>query len=157
MQKDLLFSIRLRRFEVKQTMLHYFCIFACIAFFLSGCSFADSSYSSSSPCRSSSRSSAGTSEEVQTTQSSYQEEVSSLTVIYVGSQEDSASFHQELVSISSRHGINDWGNNRGTFLAIGRGLKRAKVPKNSIQDLMFLNELKSLPYYGAIYSGFDGE
>jgi hypothetical protein len=126
-----------------------------VALYISGCSFADSSYSSSSPSRSSSRSSKGSQEKVQVTHNSYQEEVASLAVVYVGSQEDAASFQRELARISSRHGINDWGGDRETFLAIGRGLKRAKVPKNSIQYLSFLKELKSLPHYGAIHSGYD--
>ena len=131
-------------------------VYGIIALFLTGCSFADSSYSSASPSRSSRRSSKGSPEEVKVTQNSYQEEVASLAVVYVGSQEDSESFHRELARISTRHGVNDWGGDRGTFLAIGRGLKRANVPKNSIQYLSFLHELKSLPYYGAIFSGYDG-
>lgn len=129
------------------------CLFA--ALILSGCSFGHSSYSSSSPSRSSSRSSKGTPTKVQQTHSSYQEEVSSLAVVYAGSQQDAQSFHRELARISSRHGISDWGNDRGTFLAIGRGLKRANVAKSTIQYLSFLDDLKSLPYYGTIFSGYD--
>ena len=142
---------------MKDLKINSLLVVAIIALFLTGCSFADSSYSSSSPSRSSSKSSKGSPEKVQATHSSYQEEVASLAVLYSGSQKDGESFHRELARISSRHGVNDWGDDRGTFLAIGRGLKRAKVPKNSIQYLSFLNDLKSLPYYGAIFSGYDGK
>jgi len=142
---------------MKTVKLDYLLLIGVIALFLSSCSFGDSSYSSSSPSRSSSRSSKGSPEQVQKTHSSYQEEVSSLAVLYAGSQNDSQSFHRELARISARHGINDWGDYRGTFLAIGRGMKRANVAKSAIQHLSFLNDLKSLPYYGAIFSGYDGD
>ena len=142
---------------MKEYKLNSLLVFGIIALFLTGCSFADSSYSSSSPSRSSSRSSEGSPEEVKATNNSYLEEVASLAVVYAGSGEDAESFHRELARISNRHGVNDWGGDRATFLAIGRGLKRAKVPKNSIQYLSFLHELKSFPYYGAIFSGYDGK
>lgn len=143
---------------MKRGNLEFFlilCLFA--ALLLSGCSFGDSSYSSSSPSRSSSKSSKGTPEEVQKSHSRYQEEVSSLAVVYAGSQQDAQSFHRELARISGRNGINDWGNDRNTFLAIGRGFKRANVAKSEIQYFPFLSDLKSLPYYGAIFSGYDGK
>jgi hypothetical protein len=128
-----------------------------IAIFLAGCSFYHSSYSSSSPSRSSSRSSKGSPKEVKATHNSYQEEVASLAVIYVGSQGDSQKFHQELGQIAARHGIADWGSDRATFLAIGRGLKRANVPENSIQYLSFLHGIRALPLYGAVLAGYRGK
>ncbi len=142
---------------MKKDVLRTLLFFAFVAFFLSACSFSHSSYSSSSPSRSSSKSSEGSEEQVQETNNSYQEEVSSLAVIYVGSQGDSQGFHRELADISARHGINDWGNDRGTFLAIGRGLSRANVSQDSIQHLSFLHGIKALPLYGAVFAGYEGE
>jgi hypothetical protein len=142
---------------MKKYILANVLIFAFIAFFLSGCSFSDSSYSSSSPSRSSSKHTKGSAKQVETTHSSYQEEISSLAVIYVGSQGDSQNFHRDLSQISNRHGINDWGGDRKTFLAIGRGLKRANVPKDAIQYLSFLHDVKTLSYYNAIFDGYDAE
>ncbi|MEN8189731.1 MAG: putative lipoprotein [Thermodesulfobacteriota bacterium] len=132
-------------------------ILLCSLFVLSGCSFSDSSYSSSSPSRSSSQSSGGSVEQSQALGSSYREEVASLAVIYVGSQGTSQDFHRDLTQVSNRHGIIDWGNDQGTFLAIGQGIKRANVPVNSIQYLSFLHGIKSLPLYNSIYKGYNGQ
>ncbi len=128
-----------------------------LTFLLSACSFSDSSYSSSSPSRSSSGASAGGEEEVQQTSNKYQEEIATLTAIYVDTQGDARSFHRQISNISNRHGINSWGDNRGTFVAIGRGIQNAKVSQESIQHLSFLDDLRSMPLYGAVLSGYEGE
>ncbi len=122
---------------------------------LSGCSFSksskNSSKSSSSPSRSSS---GGDKEEVKKTSDSYQEDVAALAILYVGSSDSSLNFQRELSEISSRHGIVDWENNPGTFKAIGVGLKRARVSKDSLQTLPFLQGVSNSHHYSQILAGF---
>lgn len=128
-----------------------------VLFALSACSFADSSYSSSSPCRSSSRSSEGGEEEVAQTGNKYQDEIATLAAVYVDAQGDARSFHRQISNISGRFGVNDWGNNRGTFLAIGRGLRRAGVTQLSLEQLPCLDDIRNMPLYSAVLSGYHGE
>ena len=128
-----------------------------LLFLVSACSFSHSSHSSSSPSRSSSRSSGGGEEEVQQTSNKYQDEIATLATVYVDAQGDARSFHRQISNISGRFGINDWGNNRGTFLAIGRGLRRAGVTHQSLEQLPCLDEIRTMPLYSAVISGYEGE
>jgi len=101
----------------------------CLAIFLHGCSF---SYSS----KSSSKSSRGSSDSVSSIVSSpsnssktdekYQQEIQDYTHAYVKSSEaDYASFQKGLTDIADSHGVVDWEQDTITFIAIGRGLKKA--------------------------------
>lgn len=122
-----------------------------VGLLLGGCSFSrsskHSSKSSSSPCRSSS---AKSTESVAVTSSSYQEEVSSLAILYVGSFGSARDFNRELGQIAKSHGIADWKSNQKTYQAVGIGLKRAKVSRDDLPSLDFLNTLIGSPYYQEI-------
>lgn len=115
---------------------------------LSGCSFSTSSKhsfkSSTSPSRSSSKNST---KSVDTTSASYKEDVTSLTILYVGSVGSTRDFQRELSQISKTHGISTWENNPNTYDAIGVGLKKAKVAKSDTATLPFLEGLKDSKYY----------
>ncbi len=125
----------------------------CLVF--SGCSFSKSSKASSKSSSSPSRSSSGDGEKsVEETSSSYQEDVASLANLYVGSAGSAQNFQRELGEVSSRYGIVDWENNPGTFKAIGAGLKRAGVPKDSLQTLPFLQGISNSHLYSQILAGY---
>lgn len=129
----------------------------CLVF--TGCSFSTSSKTSSDSSSSPSRSSSGEGEEnaesVKKTSSSLQEDVETLTILYVGSAGSPQDFQRELDQTCSRHGIVDWGNSAATFEAIGAGLKRAGVSEDSIDVFPFIYELRSFPLYSHIPEGFN--
>ena len=102
-----------------------------ITILLYGCSF---SYSS----KSSSKSLQGSSDSVSSIASSpsksskkgekYQQEVLDYTHAYVKSSEaDYASFQKGLADIAANQGIVDWEQDPETYIAIGKGLKKAKL------------------------------
>ena len=99
--------------------------------FLQGCSI---SYSS----KGSSKSSKGSSNSVSSIVSSpsesskkgekYQQEILDYTYAYVNSSEaDYASFQKGLADIAARQGIVNWEDDPATYIAIGKGLKKAKL------------------------------
>lgn len=132
-------------------------------FVFSGCSFSTSSESIStsidgistsidgistsifSPSNSSSSSQGE--ETIKKTSNSFNDEVTALTILYVGSSDSTIDFQRELGQIASSHGINDWANSANTFKAIGDGLKRAKVSEETIASLPFLQGLKGSQHY----------
>ena len=128
-------------------------------------SFSHSSRSSSSPSRWLSASSrSGRSEKptekpgeasVRATQSSFQEEVSALAVLYAQSSGTADDFHREVGNAARRHGISFWEGVPATYQAIGRGLARAQVPKEAIPYLPFLQNLKTSEHYGLISSSYN--
>ncbi len=102
-----------------------------MALFLHGCSF---SYSS----KSSSKSSRGSSDSASSIVSSpfnssktgekYQQEIQDYTQAYVKSSDaDYASFQKGLTDIADSHGVVDWEEDTTTYIAIGKGLKKAGV------------------------------
>lgn len=133
---------------------------------VTACSFAASSRSSSSPCRSSSRSSRrapgpgpydrGPEAPMvsEPTADAFQEEISATTVLQLRANATAESFQREVGAIAGRHGVIDWQGDRRTFVAIGRGLKRAGVNYEAVPYLPFLQGLKNLRHYDAIGQGF---
>jgi len=92
-------------------------------------------------------------ESVEKVADSYQEDISTLSVIYVDSAGSARDFQRELGHISSGHGVIDWENNVATFKAIGRGLRFAQVSEDSINGLLFLQGLSGSPHYSEILAG----
>jgi hypothetical protein len=88
---------------------------------VSACSFSDSSESISksvsSPFKSSSDSS-GDSE------AAYREDVRDYTAAYIRSGGDFEGYERKIGSIAAKHGITDWELDKGTYLAIGQGLRK---------------------------------
>lgn len=126
-----------------------------VCLIISGCSFSRSSKHSSKSSSSPSRSSSGKSQKsVEKVSNSYQEDVAALSILYVGSAGSALDFQRELSEVSSKHGIVDWENNPGTFRAIGVGLKRARVSKDSLQTLPFLQGVSNSHHYSQILAGF---
>ena len=137
----------------KQLLLPVLLLLCC--FIASGCSFSNSSKhsfkSSSSPSRSSS---GGAEESASKTVSSLQEDIEALTILYVGSSGSSVNFQRELGQISAGHGVVDWESHPGVFTAIGEGVKRAGVAKESVAALPFLQGMTSSPLYPRIVAAY---
>ena len=118
----------------KPPLLPFAAAAMCAALLLSGCSFSKSSESSSgssksaldlasSPFKSSSESS-------QTKEEKYENDVADYTAEYVhSSQGDVATFRSRLSSLAERRGITNWESDHGTYVAIGRGLRKANLGK----------------------------
>jgi hypothetical protein len=132
----------------------------------SGCSFSESSKSFSkssksisksitSPSRWSSRSSKRDENSVDTTSSSYQDEVVALTVLYTKSGGTLQDFQRELSMVSNNHGIVDWENNIQIYKSIGIGLKQGGIPNKSIKTLPFLQTDIFYNHYSQILSGYN--
>lgn len=93
---------------------------------LSGCSFSHSSESISDSVGSLSDSSSDSSKSNK--EKKYQNEVSDYTMAYVKSSQADADYHSYLKGLSdiaAKAGINDWEKEPKTYIAIGRGLKKA--------------------------------
>lgn len=88
-----------------------------------GCSFSESSKSSSnivsSPFTSSSESSSP--------ENAYREQVQDFTGSYVKSGGDMSKLEQEIGKIAEQRGISDWESNQSTYIGIGKGLKAAGI------------------------------
>ncbi len=113
----------------KHHSVFYYLTVISLILFLHGCSF---SYSS----KSASRSSRGSSDSVSSIVSSpsnsskttkkYQQQIQDYTHAYVKSSEaDYASFQKGLTDIADNYGVVDWEQDSITYIAIGRGLKKA--------------------------------
>lgn len=130
-------------------------IFLSFCLCIGGCSFSksskQSSRSSSSPCRSSSAKQAADTAE---SSYSYHEEIAAMTTLYVGSAKSALEYQRDLSTISNKYGLVDWVSNPETYRAIGLGLKRAGVPRESIRSLPFLQNLNVAQYYPEITAGY---
>ncbi|MCK5191007.1 MAG: putative lipoprotein [Methylococcales bacterium] len=110
------------------TVFSYLAVIS-LSLFLHGCSF---SYSSESSSKSSGGSSDSASSIVSSPSNSskttekYQQEIQDYTHAYVKSSDaDYASFQKGLTDIAASHGVVDWEQDSITYVAIGRGLKKA--------------------------------
>jgi len=95
-----------------------------------GCSFSKSpaSTSDSSASMASSPSSSEDEEEL------YQDEIMNYTSSYLRvHQYDHYSFSRGVTEIATANGITSWEQDETTFIAIGRGLKEARLPNNVYQ------------------------
>jgi hypothetical protein len=98
-----------------------------------GCSFSESSKSSSdiisSPFTSSSDSLKGSS-------SSYGDQVREFTGSYVKSGGDMAKLQQEIGKIAAKSGISDWENTQATYVGMGQGLKAAGITQAQLEGYL---------------------
>lgn len=120
-----------------------------------GCSFSRSSRSSSKSSASSSRSSSGGGgPAVTATQAAFQEEIAALTVLHVGSNGTMDDFQRDVSAAASRNGIPYWELDERVFTAIGIGLERAGVPRESIPAVPFLEGVRNAQHFPAIGNAY---
>ena len=125
---------------------------------LAGCSISYSSGKSSDSSTSSSTSSSGGDESTKAAEevSHYMEEISAMTVLSVSQQKDSEEFQRRITDIAISHGITDWEKEDSTFIAMGKGLKRAGVEEESIATLPYVEMFSQSPKYSLILKGYKG-
>lgn len=98
--------------------------------FVGGCSFSDSSRSISDSIESSSDSSGSISDSSESNkEKKYENEVSDYTMAYVKSSKeaDYAAYQKGLSDIAAKRGIVNWDQEPKTYIAIGKGLKKAGI------------------------------
>ena len=102
---------------------------------LNGCSFSESSKSSSKSSSASSESSSKivsspftSSSESSKSEDDYQDEVMDYTSAYARSSDgDITSYRSGLSEIAAKNGVVNWEEDRDTYIAIGKGLKKANL------------------------------
>lgn len=96
---------------------------------VAGCSFSDSSRSISDSVESLSDSSGSSSESSKSDEKKYENEVSDYTMAYVKSSKeaDYAAYQKGLSDIAAKRGIVNWDQEPKTYMAIGKGLKKAGI------------------------------
>lgn len=87
-------------------------------------------------------------------ESFYEEDVAAMTVVYVSADKGSVSFQRQVTAIARQHGISNWEQDGGTFVGLGRGLRRAGVPKEAIAVLPFLEGIVSNEQYPQVLAGY---
>jgi hypothetical protein len=110
---------------------------------LQGCSFSYSSESSvktsASPFTSSSttfESSASSSKSSQNKKSRYEKSVSEYTTEFAQSgSNDSVAFYARVSQLAQEYGITGWDSDKGTYVAIGKGLAGAKLGQPQYETL----------------------
>ena len=117
------------------------CVLACFA--LAACSFSYSSKTLSKSSSSPSKSSSGDEKAEKEYQQTYDNEVMLFTDNMVHTQTSASDFVHGLARIAERHGISDWETLDKTYIAIGRGLKKAGLDKEKLYSLPLLSELMS--------------
>ena len=117
-----------------------------------GCSFSDSSISISESVGSSSESSASSLVSSDSSASSeaaglskekkaYRDDVANLTYSVSGSSMTARDFPNALARTASQFKISNWSQEKATFYGIGKGLKRAGIPKENITHQPFLSNI----------------
>jgi hypothetical protein len=103
-----------------------------------------------------STSSSGGSEEAQVlaTGTIYEEDIAAATVLYVGHDKESRVYQRRITAIARTHGISNWEQDESTFIAMGRGLRRAGVSEGSIGSLPFFRTIVGSPHYSRVISGY---
>ncbi|MEA1921521.1 MAG: putative lipoprotein [Pseudomonadota bacterium] len=121
---------------------------------LAGCSISYSSGKSSDSVTSSVSSGGGDSAKVDKEINNYTEEVVVVTDFYVSRTENSEEFQRHISDIAGNHGIADWENEDATFVAMGKGLKRAGVDEKNIASLPYFASIAKSPKYALLLKGY---
>jgi len=127
---------------------------------LAGCSISyssgKSSDSSTTSSDSSSASSGSESKQAESEVTRYMEDVSAMTVLYVSQKKNSDEFQRQITNIAINHNITDWEKENDTFIAMGRGLKRAGVNEDNIANVPYFNTISQSPNYSIVIEGYEG-
>jgi hypothetical protein len=109
-----------------------------------GCSFSDSSRSSAGSSESSSTSIGSLSASSvgkglsDKDKNNYSTDVANLTYSVAGSGMSATAFANALSRTAQKFHITNWAGEKATFTGIGKGLKKARVPKEQIANQPFL-------------------
>ena len=99
-------------------------------------------------------SSGGEEEKISATGSVYEEDVAAVTVLYVSRDKTTDEYQRQVTSIAKNHGISDWEQEQSTFIAMGRGLRRAGVSQGSIANLPYFRSMVDSSSYSDVIKGY---
>lgn len=117
----------------------------------SACSFSASSRSSSASSRSSSGSGG---EDLEASETGFQEEIAAIAVLYVGSHGTAEDFQRDITAAAKRNGIPYWELDERVFTSIGIGLERAGVKQETIPAVPFLQGVRGTAQFKAIGNAY---
>lgn len=149
------------------TKKHYLSLAMCCSFFMTqaGCSISYSLEKSSDSVSASldsltsitsisTSSSGGEEEKIEATGSLYEEDVAAATVLYVSREKSTDEYQRQVSSIARNHGVSDWEREETTFLAMGKGLRRARVSEDSISNLPYFRSIADGSNYSKVLKGY---
>ena len=90
----------------------------------------------------------------------YVNDIADLTYAYVSFaslQDDYESFQNRISEIATRHGIISWENNAKTYIAIGKGLKKAKLTGGRYETFKYLLAKSDYAKMQDIQKGYEAE
>ena len=91
---------------------------------------------------------------VEATSTVYQEDVAAVTVLYVSREKTTDDYQRQVSAIAKNHGISGWEQEKSTFLAMGKGLRRAGVSEESIPNLPFFSSIAGSTHYSSVITGY---
>ncbi len=109
---------------------------------------------SSTSSTSSSRSEGSEEQKIIETVTVYEEDIAAVTVLYVSREENNEQFQRKVANIARNHGITDWEREESTFLAMGKGLRRAGVAEDSIAALPFFRAIAGSANFSLVLKGY---
>lgn len=99
-------------------------------------------------------SSGGEEEKVSATTTVFEEDVAAVTVLYVSREKTTDEYQRQVTSIAKNHGISDWEQEQSTFIAMGKGLRRAGVSQGSISNLPYFRSMADSSSYSDVIKGY---
>lgn len=84
----------------------------------------------------------------------YEEDIAAVTVLYVSREKNNDEFQRNVAGIAKNHGITDWEQEESTFLAMGKGLRRAGVAEDSIGNLPYFRSIAGSSNYSLVVKGY---
>ena len=121
---------------------------------LAGCSISYSSGKSSDSITSSVSSGGGESKQAGKEINNYVEEVIVVTNLYVRQGKNNKAYQRHITVVAGNHGIIDWENEESTFVAMGKGLKRAGVNEDNIASLPYFETIVISSKYALLLRGY---
>ncbi|MBU0960759.1 MAG: putative lipoprotein [Proteobacteria bacterium] len=94
-------------------------------------------------------------QKVDETATAYEEDIAAVTVLYVSREKNNDEFQRKVASIAKNHGISDWEQENSTFLAMGKGLRRAGVAEESIGNLPYFRSIAGTSKYAEVLKGYN--
>jgi hypothetical protein len=91
---------------------------------------------------------------VRETATVYEEDIAAVTVLYVSREKNNDEFQRKVASIAKNHGISDWEQENRTFLAMGKGLRRAGVAEDSIGNLSYFRSIVGSSKFSEVLKGY---
>ncbi len=84
----------------------------------------------------------------------YFEDVAVATERFVSKRENSRQFQQAISDIARNHGIVDWEREGSTYVAMGKGLRRAGVGEQMISAFPYFRIVANGTFYSLVLAGY---